>query len=310
MKVVRREGGEYPDCIVKYFNFDKYSVESEDKVFFWGWRCFEDSQVKKEYSHYKHRIFLDTASPCGLYSSFDFIEKATYFTKFYTICPVTAVMLNMNGVNAEAVCFPYPNEELDQISNSITQDIKKYDSIYYGQVHDQIYKRMIQTIARHNHRFTTISYHGIDQELVGLITDLNVNTRTKWAILGLSKSCVGINLLFTKSNPYAEHYIKNYNISDEVGEMLTDRIMPQMKTRMVESAACKTLMLLYRDKYKVVENWFEPDKHFVYWDDYEHLEYLINDLKKNYDKYWNIVEEANNHVKQYSISSFWSKINE
>ena len=78
MNVVRKEGGEYPDCIVKYFNFNEYATHSESNVFFWGWSCFLDADLKKKHAHYDHRVFLDTASPCGfLGSQPDFIEKRT-----------------------------------------------------------------------------------------------------------------------------------------------------------------------------------------------------------------------------------------
>ena len=312
MKVVRREGGEYPDCIVKYFNFNKFNDDLSEKVFFWGWKCFEDSETKEKYKDYKDRIFLDTASPCAFLDNFDFVERARYFTKFYTICPLTAQLLNDNGVNAEAVCFPYPEWEMEPLNDVINPDMKKFDSIYYGQVHDPFYKPMIQTISKYNHQFLTISTHGLDQELANLVTQFNVCTLSKCATLALSKSCVGVNLLFCRQSQkqYTEYYLKNYKISDEVGSMLTSNIMPQMKTRMIESASCKTLMLLHRDKFNIIEEWFEPNKHFIYWDNYEQLEAILDDITRNYENYWDIVEEANKHVEQYSITNFWRKINE
>ena len=92
--------------------------------------------------------------------------------------------------------------------------------------------------------------------------------------------------------------------------MLRSETMPQMKTRMVESAASMTLMLMYKDKYSVIEEWFEPDKHFLYWEDSDNLKEILHDVHKNYDKYWNIVTDANKHVEQYSVSNFWRRINE
>jgi spore maturation protein CgeB len=84
--------------------------------------------------------------------------------------------------------------------------------------------------------------------------------------------------------------------------------MPQFKTRMVEAAACKTLMLMYKDNWNVIEEWFEPNKHFLYWETFEELESLIKDVSNNYEKYWHIVEAANEHVQQYSIENLMNKI--
>ena len=310
MKVVRAKGGEYADCIVSYFNFDRFESGSDDKVFFWGWRSFEDLNLQEEYKHYKHRVFLDTASPCAFLTPVDVIEKASYFTKFYTICPITAEFLKDNGVDAEAVCFPYPEWKFADLDKTINQEIKMYDSIYYGQVHSQLYKPMIETIAKFNHQFLTISNHGLDENLAPLVTHRNVTTEEKWAMLALTKTCVGMNLLFPIAKPDINYYTNNYKVSDRVGNMLTGDRMPQMKTRMVEAAACKSLMLIRRDEYNIIEEWFEPNKHFIYWDNEKQLEIILDDINRNYDKYWNIVEDANKHVEQYSITNFWRKINE
>lgn len=310
MEVVLKKGGEYQDCIVSYFGFDKYSQPSEEKVFFWGYRCLEDEYIKKQYSHIKNRIFLDTASPCAFLSSRNFLQNCKYFTKIYTICPWTADFLNANGVSSEAVCFPYPAEHFEKFNNISSED-KQYDCIYYGQIHDDYYFPMLRSISNFNYKYTTISNHGMNAEMSNLVTDKNLSTIAKWESIALSKSCVGINLLFPKNHSLnCQYYIDNYNMSDDLRHILTQPIMPQMKTRMVEAAACKTLMLIHKDEYNVIENWFKPDKHFLYWNDQTELTQILNDVRDNYHQYWDIVENAHQHVKQYSIFNFWSKINE
>ena len=59
----------------------------------------------------------------------------------------------------------------------------------------------------------------------------------------------------------------------------------------------------------MVEKWFEPDKHFIYWDNYDDLAEKINDITTNYEKYWHIVENAHAHVQQYSIEKFMEDLN-
>ena len=81
-----------------------------------------------------------------------------------------------------------------------------------------------------------------------------------------------------------------------------------MKTRMIEAAACKTLMLMHKDDWNVIEEWFTPNEHFLYWETFDQLEEMIADISNNYKNYWHIVEKANQHVQQYSIQNLIKKI--
>ena len=120
---------------------------------------------------------------------------------------------------------------------------------------------------------------------------------------------VGFNLIFLRadqiSNLKSTSNIEAFKSIDKVYETA---MMPQFKTRMVEAAACKTLMLIYKDDWNIIEEWFEPNKHFLYWESFEQLENLISEVSTNYEKYWPIVEAANEHVQQYSIDKLMNKI--
>jgi hypothetical protein len=172
-----------------------------------------------------------------------------------------------------------------------------------------MYYDLLRSISKFNYAFSTISQYNQTEEMVRLITHYNISSEEKWDLLSKCKINVGFNLLFLNpihisnlkmiSNIEA---FKNIDITYEKG------ILPQMKTRMVESAACKTLMLMYKDNWNVIEEWFEPNKHFLYWETFEELEVLIKDVSDNYEKYWHIVEAANEHVQQYSIENLIKNI--
>ena len=145
--------------------------------------------------------------------------------------------------------------------------------------------------------------------MADLVTHFDISSEEKWNLLSKCKINVGFNLLFINPTHISNlkmisniEAFKNIDITYEKG------ILPQMKTRMVESAACKTLMLMYKDDWNVIEEWFEPNKHFLYWESFEELESLIADITNNYEKYWHIVEAANEHVQQYSIENLINKI--
>ena len=50
-----------------------------------------------------------------------------------------------------------------------------------------------------------------------------------------------------------------------------------------------------------MEYWFEPDKHFVYWDTVEDLREKMNDAIVNFDKYQHIIDAAYQRVQDFEI---------
>jgi hypothetical protein len=61
-------------------------------------------------------------------------------------------------------------------------------------------------------------------------------------------------------------FVKYQNKKDnEAFKDLESGYIPQFKPRVIESMMCKTLVLVKYDKWNVIEKWFEPEKHFIYW---------------------------------------------
>ena len=266
MKIVRTEGGEYNDCIVKYFDLFDYDTNDPNSVLFWGWSSIDNEEKKAEYENYSKKYFINTAMPCEIIGGYVDILKQSYFDEVLTICPYTANVLN------------------------------------YGNLHHNLYYDLIRSISKFNYAFSAISHYNQTEEIANLITHFNIPSQEKWDLISKCKMSVGFNLIFLRedqiSNLKSTQNIKAFKGIDKVYETA---MMPQFKTRMVEAAACKTLMLMYKDNWNVIEEWFEPNKHFLYWETFEQLEVLIKDVSDNYEKYWHIVEAANEHVQQYLV---------
>ena len=313
MQIVRCTGGEYNDCIVKYFDLFDYQNDKKDEVLFWGWASLDSEDKKQEYENYNKKYFINTAMPCEIVGGYIDILKQSYFDEVFTICPYTANVLNgtqnkVSNTIYTPVCFPFREKYFEKYK-TITIADKTKDVIYYGNLHHNMYYDLIRSISKFNYAFSTISNHNQTEEMVKLITHFNLSSEEKWDLLSKSKISVGFNLIFLredqisnlKSTPNIEAF-KNIDIAYDKA------MLPQMKTRMVEAAACKTLMLMYRDDWNVIEEWFEPNKHFLYWETFEELEALIADVSNNYEKYWPIVEAANEHIQQYSLDKLMKKI--
>lgn len=308
MKVLYNSGGEYGDCIVKHFDLMDYNDDKTDKVLFWGWNSVDNDIKKQQYESASKKIFINTVQPCDVVSGPVDIIKQSYFDEVFTICPYTAHVLNtdpnkISDTLYTPICFPFREKYFNKYKN-ITISDKGKDVIYYGNLHHNLYYDLIRTISKFNYAFSTISHHNQTEEMIGLITHFNLSSQEKWDLISKSKISVGFNLLFLNASHIGNlKMLSNIESFKNIDITYTKAILPQMKTRMVEAAACKTLMLMYKDNWNVIEEWFEPNKHFLYWETFEELENLIKDVSDNYEKYWHIVEAANEHVQQYSIEN-------
>jgi len=325
MKVVYKSGGEYGDCIVKHFGLDRYDDGDEDAVLFWGWQALLDRDLKEKYKNASHRLAFNTSAPCDLlgndpnYEGGNTIINQEYFTEIFNICPFMCHWLQNNSSTKHTpVCFPFPANKFQKYNNLTPAD-KKHDAIYYGQLHNFSYHLMLDVMSQFDHRFSTISTHGfvvrdpqgnIVKDATEKVTHRSLSSEEKWDLLSESRVSVGFNLLFLDPQ-----HLKKFNSFNNIetypahAYINQNQIMPQMKTRMVEAAATKTLMLLFKDPFGVVENWFEPDTHFIYWENFDDLHDKLSDITTNYEKYWHIVENAHAHVQQYSIENFMEDLN-
>jgi spore maturation protein CgeB len=84
-------------------------------------------------------------------------------------------------------------------------------------------------------------------------------------------------------------------------------LVPQLKSRVFEAAFSRSLILCKRDPFNVIENFFEPEEEFVYFDEGELKEKLV-DILLNYEKYLPIIENAYvKAVNQYTTEEFFNQ---
>jgi len=94
---------------------------------------------------------------------------------------------------------------------------------------------------------------------------------------------------------------KSFELVNEYG------IVPQFKTRTLEAAMSKSLILSFRDPWNMIESYFEKDE-FMYWTDLKDLEEKINHILSHYDDYIPMIEKAYNRViNNYTREIFFEK---
>ena len=221
-------------------------------------------------------------------------EKITHDSppdKVFTLCPYTAESID----NRISVFFPFNPE---YIPNTETKDV---DVVYAGSSPVNINLSVVAKDMISNERsFAYVSWNG------GNIKNaFTFEEKMSW--YGRSKISIIHNIVSALGN---EHRYKDfYNANKNKAFDNLDRgIMPQIKSRVFESAFSKCIMLVKRDPWNVIENFFEPEKDFLYFDNEAEFSQISEELLSNYDQYNHIAENAHNRaLNNYTTKHFVEK---
>eukprot|EP01006_Ploeotia_vitrea_P031402 TRINITY_DN63731_c0_g1_i1.p1 TRINITY_DN63731_c0_g1~~TRINITY_DN63731_c0_g1_i1.p1 ORF type:complete len:398 (-),score=33.45 TRINITY_DN63731_c0_g1_i1:1129-2322(-) len=80
---------------------------------------------------------------------------------------------------------------------------------------------------------------------------------------------------------------------------------PQLKSRTFEAAMCGCVMLVMHDTHNVIERYFTPGVHFLYWYDLDDFKAKVVDVLAHYDKYQHLGIAAQKHtMDKYTVEQF------
>lgn len=171
--------------------------------------------------------------------------------------------------NRKYVFFPF-NE--NYIPNSTE---KIYDVIYCGLATGNHVTEILNIITKFNYRFVSFVNNGVT-------TNVSPTYFDKLKLISQSKITVVHNLTGTGTT--------------------------QIKTRPFEAAFSKSLILCKKDQWNIIEEWFEPNKDFIYYEDSKELEFLITKIINNYEEYYPMIESAyNKSINNYTTKHFIQK---
>lgn len=307
------EGGEYPWDWTLQIPYQDLDDKIEDKILFLGWAFIQDKNNKygPTFDRFKNipiKYFINFSSPCELYDEnfLEVLEKQKYFDKVFTICPLTVNYLNKyyNQQQFVSVPHPIPNVYLKKYNNILPNE-KKYDVMFYGGIHSEEHHQIIKTFK--GFKSCVVSYQRRNYLKWPLFIDFfrSATLEKKWDLLAESKILVGTNLLYLKDHEIDKLFNhKSFNFFPGSDLIKKEKILPQMKSRMLEAAATKTLMLLKKDQWNVIEHWYTPDKDFIYWENFKDLREKIYEISKGFDNYKYIVDNAFKTSSKYFFNEF------
>ena len=306
MKVYKDLRIEIPGTNAHYFNLDEYSEENENLALYYGYNYLEKGVPQELLDSHNCNIYLNVTMPTE-FVGINPIGRDSKFDKVYGICPYTNKWLNdmENSNRYETISYPFNK-------NDIPGDTKKkYDVIYHGGLHSQIYIDMLDIMQRFNYRYLSQSF-GINSETAFNLyraTNINLSNAHKLKKIAESKISICFNTVSIIVN---NHYRNIKSLPNwktfEIFKHLDDlSIIPQYKSRCNEAAFCKTLNLVKRDPWNIIEEFYDTDE-FVYFDSMDELESKIHEILNNYDAYIPIIEKAYIRSLNYTTEKLYNKI--
>ena len=105
-------------------------------------------------------------------------------------------------------------------------------------------------------------------------------------------------------SPSSTYNGENFDVFD----FFNQGIMPQFKVRTHEITSSKSLMLVKKDPWNLIEDFYVPEEEFIYFETFEELEGIIQDITDNFDKYRDIIERAYNKSQNYTVKKIFDYI--
>lgn len=294
---------EVPDTNAFHFKLEELSTDGD--LLFYGYNSYKSAGALKGDSR---ASYFNNWMPCEFAQGTDrngnnALNYDSVFDSVYAICPYTVKWLNnINGNERYRYGFyPYNKSIVPK------EQEKKFDVIYHGGIHGKEHEECLQVMSKFNYRYVTmrrsINQRTIDHLKYG--TNFDLPFQEKINLVGQCKISVCFNFVHNE-----QRHIKNiksyprWEENEAFSETDKWNIMPQFKTRFHEAAISKTLNLCMKDPWNVVEDYYEPEREFLYFETMEELEEMIDDIRYNFEDYEDVVDAAYERVKNYTTDNF------
>jgi len=303
MRVISDLSDNNPDDPDHYMKFDEMGDDSESNILFAHLGAISNPFYRHKFKHFERKVSWCGEQPCAFVTGRKEVmgisaDLEDYFTTVYTPCPYTANWLNEyyhKRDKFELAPVPYNENDIPK------QDYEKeFDAIYWGGLHSREHLAILDVIKEFKSNFFTIhpnnwtvqmdqnSWHRYMNQLSGV----GVPHRQLWNTLARTKVFISTNIL-----PLRQEHVNSIKTvplweKNEAFSHVDQMIAPQMKTRAFAAAFNRSLNLIKRDPWNVIEYFFEPEKDFIYFDRYEQLPALIREVRDNWDVYKVIADNA------------------
>ena len=291
-------------------HFDFSFADRDDIVLWIGASCGDSNQERVKD---KLNICIDLEQPNSWYPDSAIsraLNREKMFDKIIAISEATTNTRNTQlGVQRYIYTFfPFSAKYIP------TDFTKEYDIFYSGHVnpdyplHKHIMIPVLQKFEK-THKVFVVSGRNRKHTIYANIgeidypTKLNLNAKSK------------ISITYDHHYPGASRWSNKVpSINGKFGEWRKGKMgewcSPQHKARTVEAFFTKSLALVYRDPFNIIENFCTPDKHFIYYDSKEDLQEKCEHILQNYEDpyYQNIINNAYEHaIENFTTEAFYNR---
>jgi len=267
MRILAEGTKTYPDDPARHFGFGRFAERAGD---FWLAAGHFDFETVRPLAGEKI-VYLDLEEPNRFFSTDPAFNRRAYensFEHIFTLCPYTAAWSNRRQESRPRtpVFFPFNERFIPERRG------KAFDVIYAGHLVAPAVSRLVDDIAPFNYRL-------VSQSDDPRVTDRSASYVRKLDLIARSRVTVVQNLLFLRPGHVravraTDGWAENEAFADIVraaetgGDVAAGEIIaPQIKSRVFEAAFCRSLILCRRDRWNVIERFFEPGEEFVYYEE-------------------------------------------
>ena len=309
MRIIENLSVEIPGTNTHYFDLSEFSNPTSKHSLYLGY-SFLENQTNLNVSEDQGRVVYFNVTMPTEFCSPQPTDADKNFDEVWTICPYSVDWLNeISNTEKYKLAF-YPINK----SSFPEQSEKKYDVIYHGGLHGEKYVAMLNDMRGFNYRYASLSHgiNGLTQKNLKHATDLNLSNDEKFKLISECKISIAHNTFEVRNvNDFNNIKSRTDWQKNEAWKHVEDLgIVPQFKSRVNEAAASRTLNLVKKDPWNVIEYYYRPDEDFVYYENDEDLRYTIKSILSNWDDYKPIVDNAYNKVVRYTTDNLVKDIRE
>lgn len=213
------------------------------------------------------------------------------FDKVFTIDQSIAEVYK----NRTSVFFPFNENYIPPVQQKV------YDIIYTGSISQVYFQQLVQAMKPFKYACVSISNNPI-------VTHQNVDYKAKLNLIAQSKITALHNIVFVHPSDIPRYKAFPHSEKIESFKHIDQGLLPQIKSRTFEAAFSKSLMLCQYDYFKVIEKFFTPNEHFIYFYDFNDFNEKVKHILANYGQYSTMINKAYDRaVQEFTTRAFVQK---